>query len=155
MGKEVLKYQKMINTIIKAIGISIKTEFDEENYEIYTEETEQVQKCACFFIACLSQKQKLFLGKRYFSQKQFKIQYFPATENVQQECNAIAQRLNDCLEYITITDESKPLRGTHMGYEIIENVLNFYVNYDYFIYKEELKETMGVLEASINLKEES
>lgn len=38
-----------------------------------------------------------------------------------------------CLEYITVTGDL--VRGTKMKYEVVDGVLNFFVNYDLFVYK--------------------
>lgn len=128
----------MINSIIEAISISLNGEFGDD-YEIYTEEIEQDLKESCFFIQCVDSTQRLFFGKRYLRQNQFCIQYFPERVDYQRECNEIAERIIDKLEYITV--DNYLLRGTKMKYEMINGVLNFFVNFDCFIYKSEHEET--------------
>ena len=49
------------------------------------------------------------------------------------ECHAVAERLEFCLEWITVTGDL--VRGTKMKYEVVDGVLNFFVNYDLFVYK--------------------
>lgn len=144
----------MINSIIRAVSITLDAEFDEKEYSFHMEEMKQDLKEPCFFIACLNPTHKLFLGKRYFRQNQFVIQYFPESkEELQAECNAVAERMAWCLEYITVPGDDKPIMGTKMKYQIIDGVLNFFVNYDCFVYKVEQNEAMESLESNTKVKE--
>ncbi len=142
----------MINSIIEAISISLNEEFG-DGYETHMEEIKQGLKEPCFFITCLNPTTELFLGKRYFRTNQFCIQYFPETNEKQRECNGVAERMLQCLEYITIYGEDKPIMGTKMKYEVVDGVLNFFVNYDCFIRKIEQQTPMESLQASTNVKE--
>lgn len=144
----------MINLIIEAISVSLNEEFG-DSYEIHMEEIQQDLKEPCFFISSLNPTIRRFLGKRYFRTNQFCIQYFPKTAEKQRECNNVAERMWQCLEYITICDEDKPIRGTKMKYEVVDGILNFFVNYDCFINKQETEQQtlMESLEVSANMKE--
>ena len=120
----------MINSIIEGISIAINTEF-EDGYAIYTESIEQGLKEPCFFISCLNPTSKVFLGERYFRTNQMCIQYIPTNASVEkEECNAVVERLFNCLEYITVGEDL--IRGSKMSSEIVDGVLNFFVNYDLF-----------------------
>jgi len=142
----------MINSIIEAISISLNEGFG-DGYETHMEEIKQGLKEPCFFITCLNPTTELFLGKRYFRTNQFCIQYFPETNEKQRECNGVAERMLQCLEYITIYGEDKPIMGTKMKYEVVDGVLNFFVNYDCFIRKTEQQTPMESLQASTSVKE--
>lgn len=142
----------MINSIVEAISVALNEEFG-DSYEIHMEEIRQGLKEPCFFIQSLNPTYELFLGKRYFRKNQFCIQYFPATDEKQRECNETAERMWQCLEYITIYGEDKPTRGTKMEYEVIDGVLNFFVNYDCFVYKTEQQTPMEILEVNTSVKE--
>lgn len=123
----------MISSIIKGISVAINTEFG-DGYTIYTESIEQGLKEPCFFISCLSPTNKVFFGERYFRTNQMCIQYIPTNTSVEkEECNAVVERLFNCLEYITVEDD--PVRGSKMNSEIVDGILNFFVNYDLFIMK--------------------
>jgi hypothetical protein len=143
---------EMINSIIEAISISLNEEFG-DGYETHMEEIKQGLKEPCFFITCLNPTTELFLGKRYFRTNQFCIQYFPETNEKQRECNGVAERMLQCLEYITIYGEDKPIMGTKMKYEVVDGVLNFFVNYDCFVRKIEQQTPMESLQASTSVKE--
>ena len=120
----------MINSIIEGISIALNTEFG-ERYTIYTESVEQGLKEPCFFISCLNPTSKVFLGERYFRTNQMCIQYIPTNASVEkEECNAITERLFNCLEYITVGEDL--IRGSKMSSEIVDGVLNFFINYNLF-----------------------
>lgn len=140
----------MINSIIESISISLYTEFGDD-YTIYTESVEQGLQEPCFFVFCINPTNQLFLGKRYFREHGFCIQYFPKDENqVKQEGNAVAERLYSCLEYISVS--GKLLRGTKMKYQIVDGILNFFVNYDFFVYKKTNPDFMEELSKNINVE---
>lgn len=123
----------MINSIIKSISVSLNAEFGDD-YNIYMESVEQGLNEPCFFVFCINPINRLFLGKRYFRENLFCIQYFPSDrDKVKEECNMIAERLFLCLEYITVDGDLT--RGIKMKYEVSDGVLNFFVNYDLFVYK--------------------
>lgn len=121
----------MINAIISGISTKLDGAF---GYEIYDEEIKQGLQEPCFFIKCLNPTNNLFLGKRYFRKNSFVIQYFPKSEHKpKEECYAVGEDLMQQLEFIPVLDSV--LRGTEMNYEVIDSVLNFFVNYDCFVYK--------------------
>lgn len=122
----------MINKIIDGISVAINTEFGDD-YEIYTESIEQGLKEPCFSILCLKPTFEQFLGRRYLRTNQFCIHYFPKSNERQAECNAVIERLYECLENITVDGDL--IRGTELHSEISDGVLSFFVNYDLFIYK--------------------
>ena len=140
----------MINSIIAAISIALNAEFGDE-YNIYTEEVKQGLEEPCFFVFCINPTSRPLLGKRYLRENQFCLQYFPAdTGRVKAECNAVAERLYLALEYISVAGNLT--RGTQMRCEVIDNVLNFFVNYDMFVYRPDDTPAMVELSENINLK---
>lgn len=144
----------MINSIIEAISTALDAEFNasSEVYEIHMVEIKQGLEEPCFFIACLNPTTELFLGKRYFKSNSFCIQYFPKSpKDKMRECNEVAERMNWCLEYIIVNGDK--FRGTKMKYEIVNGVLNFFVNYDCFIYKVGETTMMGEMVSDTSVKE--
>ncbi len=122
----------MINSIIAGISTALFDAFG-ERYEIFIDEIKQDLEEPCFFISCLNPTHELFLGKRYFRTNNFCIQYFPETHTRQCECLDVAESMMECLEIVTA--DNVQIRGTKMKYEVIDGVLNFFVNYDCFVYK--------------------
>lgn len=140
----------MINSIIESISISLNAEFGDD-YTTYTESVEQGLNEPCFFLFCLNPTNRVFLGNRYFRENQFCIQYFPADKiKAKEECNAVAERLFSCLEYITVSGDL--VRGNKMKYEVVDGVLNFFVNYDLFVYKVVTSDTMEEIFADVAVK---
>ncbi len=130
----------MINSIIEAIAIALNGEFG-DSYKTYTEELRQGLKEPCFFVSCINPTNELFLWRRYFRENQFVVQYFPKDkQNARQECNAVADRLYLCLEWLNVTGD--PVMGSRMHYEIVDDVLSFFVNYNMFVRKTEDKTPM-------------
>ena len=127
----------MINEIIAAISVALNKEFGDD-YENHMEEIKQDLTEPCFFIPA----NNLFLGRRYQWTGQFSIQYFPKSQEVRRECADVAERMYDCLEYITMDGDTEPIMGTKMKHEVVDGVLNFFVNYDYFVIKNEKNELM-------------
>lgn len=140
----------MINSIIEAISFTLVAYFG-DGYTIYTEEDEQGLKEPCFFISTLEPTHNLFHDRRYFKQQQFCIQFFPANRSREKaECNDIAERLEECLE--TITVDGDLMHGDKMNHKIVDNVLNFFVNYDCFVIKKRNDELMETLDFKNSLK---
>ena len=142
----------MIAEIIEAISVALNSEFGDD-YEIHMEEIKQGLTEPCFFITCLNPSLKPLAGNRYQCTNQFCINYFPESEEKQRECNAVGERMIWCLEYITKDGDSKPIRGTKMNYEVIDGVLNFFVNYDCIVTKTESQTVMEILETNTAVKE--
>lgn len=132
----------MINSIIKGISIALDAEFSEKEYEIHMEEIKQGLKEPCFFVRCISSDSRQFMGMRRFMKNQFLIRYFPESgEDLRSECYMVADRMIQCLEYICITTKDM-LRGTQINHQVTEDGLDFYVNYDFFVYKVKAEEAV-------------
>ena len=139
----------MINKIIDGISEAINKEFG-DGYDIYTESIEQGLEEPCFSILCLNPTNEQFFGKRYFRQNQFVIQYFPSTDEKNAECNAVRERLFDCLDIIIVNGDQT--RGTKMKGEIVDGVLNFMLNFDMFVYSVQELDKMDSHSVSTDVK---
>lgn len=139
----------MINGIIKAMSVALNTEFNAsaDAYEIYDKEIPQDLVEPAFYIQAINPSTSLFLGKRYLKRNYMVVQYFPVSKtDYQEECNSIAERLLWCLEWITCSGDTRPIRGSNMHYEVVDGVLNFFVDYEFFIRKVEEVDEMALLE---------
>ena len=139
----------MINKIIDGISISLNAEFGDD-YKIYTESIEQGLKEPCFSIVCVNPTNELFRGKKYFRKNLFCIQYFPKGEDKRSECMDVLERMFDCLEVIKVGEDLQ--RGTSMHGEVVDQVLNFFVNYDMFVYKVESTDAMETTDLTSNVE---
>lgn len=140
---------QMINKIIDGISEAINKEFG-DGYDIYTESIEQGLEQPCFSILCLNPTNEQFFGKRYFRQNQFVIQYFPSTDEKNAECNAVRERMFDCLDIIIVNGDQT--RGTKMKGEIVDGVLNFMLNFDMFVYRVQELDKMDSHSVSTDVK---
>lgn len=140
----------MINKLVDGICVAINTQFD-DTYEIYTEDIEQGLEEPCFSVLCLNPTIEHFRGKRYFRTNQFCIHYFPSSKEKRSECYEVMDRLFTALEYINVDGE--PTNGTEMHGEFVDGVLNFFVNYDMFVYdKTEDADSMETFEHNTIVK---
>ncbi|OPX43825.1 hypothetical protein CLHUN_23060 [Ruminiclostridium hungatei] len=142
----------MVNVFIDAIALKINAELG-EGFTIYKEVQEQGFDLPCFFIFLNTSKQKKMIGKRYFREQQFVIEYHPGTGGKKAQINAMIPRLNTALEYVAA--EGDMFTGSKMSCEVIGEVLHFYVNYNYHVYEPaNALETMEDVELDSRLKVE-
>lgn len=142
----------MTNGIIEAVSIALNEEFGDD-FKIHMEEIRQGLEEPCFFIFCLEPSSTRFPGKRYSRTNPLCIQYFPKGRETQRECNDVADRMYDCLEYVTAPGDDKPVMGTKMRHEVVDGVLNFFVNYDFFVRKAEQTDAMEEMHSETEVKE--
>lgn len=131
----------MVNEIINGISVKLNQVFG-DGYEIYADnDVVQGLNEPCFFISVLQPSQTNFLGQRYFREHPFDVHYFPKTSGDNVELQAMGSELFDALEYITLLNGDS-VHGTSMNYEVVDGVLHFKVNYNLFLRKEEIKDSM-------------
>ncbi|WP_313132639.1 phage tail terminator family protein [Anaerocolumna sp.] len=132
----------MVNDIINGITIKIDSLFD-DNAVTYTEGVEQDFQEPCFYVKLLRASQKQVLNNRYYLEHSFDVHYFPGTADKNAEMHDAASKLAG-LEYITSGDSLK--RGTRMSYEIVDGVLHYFVQYNYYAYltKEEVERMQNI-----------
>lgn len=138
-----------LTNIVDGISHALFNEFGEE-YEIYTEDIEQGLKEPCFFITCINPSSAKHLGGRYKRANHFVIEYFPSSDEKNNECNVVLEQLFDCLELIEVN--GKLIRGTNMSGEFVNDILSFNVHYDLFIQKVEDKVTMDYHSVNYDVK---
>ena len=145
----------MINEIIDAISIALDSEF-EDGYKIHKDEIKQDLKEPCFFIQLIDQSISPLCGHRYLQNNAFCIQYFPESKlNPYAECNDVAERMMFALEYVTPLDEDRAIRGTNKNHDLVDGVLNFFVNYNRVILKKPVRsEVMGQIQIQSEMKGE-
>lgn len=138
----------MIDRIISGISNAL---FETFGYENHATKIPQDLETPCFFIQCLEPESKKYIGTRYLRKHHFVIQYFPQSESdANTECYSVGEQMYECLEVINI--DGFFLRGMEMKFEIVDDVLHFFVDYNAFIRKVRQKETMGSLKTGIHVK---
>lgn len=156
----------MLVKIIQSISIKLNQKFG-SGYKVYTEPVLQGLDEPCFFIVPLELNEKQVVGKRYFRQHPFDIHYFPSsTDNGKVECLGVAEQLLGELEEVKVYDvvideqteqevavEIALIRGRNMKWEVVDGVLHFFVNYDFYITKTaDPIDLMGTLEVTSGVK---
>lgn len=141
----------MLNNVTAGIAIAIDQEFG-DGYEIYTDELEQDLKEPCFFMMMLDPNIERRLSVRREVDVPMSIQYFPKKGRA--ECNDVAERLAlYALECITPYESDTLIRGKDMHWEVVDGVLNFFVTYNFFVYKvENPKPLMETMTTVLHLK---
>lgn len=141
----------MLNEMIQSIIAALTAEFG-DGYGYRMEDDGQEPSGSCFFVRCLHSASDRFRRGKYFWQNSFCVQYFPATALVRRECNEAAERMLRCLE--RITDSGGVFQGTRMKWEVSDGILNFFVDYDFFVYRN-MDEDMPfeIMESHIDGKE--
>lgn len=117
----------MIQEIIEGVAQVLYQTFGDE-YKIYENDVEQGLQEPCFFLGVLQPSLSPLPGGRFLSQNPLDVQYFPASRRDNQTLLCVAERLQTCLELITLPDGAM-VRGTERSYAITDNVLHFLVTY--------------------------
>lgn len=140
----------MLNEIIDGISRKLNTTFG-DGYEIYAKDVKQGLTEPCFFISILKPELSPLLGKRGIKRNPFDILYFPKQAGNNSELYNTAEKLMFTMEYITMAD-GLPLRGTGMSYEIIDEVLHFFVNFNLTVIQSVEENPMETLTAEVATK---
>lgn len=127
----------MLNSIIDGIAIKLNAEFG-DGFTIYTESIPQGFQEPCFFISVLKPSKDQVIGSRYLMKHPFDIHFFPSDDEKNSKIYETLGRLNDALELITVDGDL--IRGTKISGEIVDDVLHFFVNYDFHVLKVETPE---------------
>lgn len=142
----------MINEIVKGISLGLNAAFGDE-YRIYQNDVEQGFREPCFFIQTLKPERSPLLGGRALQRNHFDILYFPKDPGNNAAMLDVGENLMDCLEYITIPGGDK-LRGIGMSYEIVDDVLHFFVSYNHTVHKTTTQTAMEGLTVTMGMKGE-
>lgn len=141
----------MIDSIVSGISNTLYGVFGYENFK---NEIFQDLNPPCFYIRCLEQEQKKYIGTRYLRIHHFVIQYFPSTDDRKGECYNVGEKMLECLEVIPVDDFF--LRGAEMRFEVVDGVLHFYVDYNAFVKKPlQKQDAMEILQDAVQVKNES
>lgn len=123
----------MLNEIIQGVSMKLNAVFG-DGYEIYQNDVEQGLKEPCFFIDVLKPERSPLLKDRYRSRNPLDIHYFPTSGGNNGEMITVAEGLMECLEFITLPNGDL-LHGTSMSYEVVDNVLHFFISYNLTLHR--------------------
>jgi hypothetical protein len=121
--------QVTINDVRYAVNDALDNAFPD--VPIAGEEIKQNLDPPCFFVKLLEPAHTQELGRRFRRDHPFVVHYFsPGREN--NDMYAIAERLTDALQRIEVG--GRPAIGTGMRFEIVDEVLYFYVTYQFRVW---------------------
>ncbi|MBG9788535.1 phage tail terminator family protein [Brevibacillus laterosporus] len=124
--KEVILIEITINDVRNAVMSAIKKAYPIA--KVYGEQLPQGFKEPCFFVLMLESSQDKELDRRYKRFHPFDIHYFASSNSGRYE---VAERLVEVLELIDLN--GKPIRGTKMRHTIVDDVLHFFVDYNFHV----------------------
>lgn len=127
--------------ILDGITLALRGEYPKSH--IYDDEVQQGLKPGDFNVILISSSQQQIVGERYKRVPLFDVLYFP--KKGREECYAVADTLSLLLNVISLP-EGDLLRGTGMDFEVVDNVLHFYVRYTHYVRRGERGEPMENLE---------
>lgn len=144
----------MVNDVISAVSNALYDEFGNE-YRIYADNVEQNLVRPCFFINTIRPAQLSGSIGRTKMSVPMVIQYFPTSIGKRLECYAVSDKLFRCLKYPEYNDVM--FRGTDLKFDINDDKLNFYVQYNFFTVDadpDEVKPTIDEVEPTVNTNRE-
>lgn len=118
----------MVNDLIKAISTKLFSVFGEDK-KIYRGKVEQDLQVPCFLIKVLKVSDRQLVGTRHDRKHPFDIHFFPQNIADDEITYDIAESMEDCLETIRIAN-GDTFHGTDIAWEVIDDVLHFFVNYN-------------------------
>lgn len=120
----------MVNELLDGICKTVSEEF---GLSVYTERVLQNIDEPCFVIRLESSVTELFFGKRYIMKNRFKLSYLDSGRAEHLNSAGILERLCEVLEVLEY--DGGLVRGGNMKCSVNENVLEFYISYDMFVYR--------------------
>lgn len=121
-----------VNDVRRGVMAALKKRFP--GIKVYGEEIKQGLTAPCFFVKLFPVAQDREVGRRYKRMHAFDIHYFG---NSNDDMHDTAESLYDCMEYIEINRST--FRGVKMRHEIVDDVLHFFVDYDFHVMRQKPK----------------
>ena len=116
----------MINVTME-IKTALRTQYPEDQYDVYTESIEQGFAEPCFAIHQLTADITPYPNYRTEIVQHFDVRFFPTEIRPREQCRAVAETLTFLLR------QPSSLRGTNLNWEITDDVLHFFVSYRQFV----------------------
>lgn len=144
----------MVNDVIAAVSNAIYTAFGKD-YRIYADNVEQNLIRPCFFINTIRPGTLPGSIGRDKMSVPLVIQYFPTTVGKRTECYTVADKLFHYLKFPSYNNVT--FRGTDLKFDINDDKLNFYVQYNFFTVvndTDEVIDTIDGIESTVNTNRE-
>lgn len=136
----------MVNDILDAITKQLDSTFG-DSYRYYVENVEQDLQKPCFTVDMLEPRERSINYDRYRRTMPIVVHYFNAERDTnKKDSYAMAERLADCLEYLTFKDTL--LRGENISWQVVDEVLQMFITYRFDTIKTVNKTNMELLEVN-------
>jgi len=140
--------QVTINDVRYAVHAALDAAYPD--IPIHDEEIPQRLNPPCFFVRLLEPEHVQELGRRFLRYHPFVVRYF-AQDRSNTAMYEMAEQLTKALQQIQVA--GRPVRGTGMRFEIVDDVLHFFVNYDFHVWAPRPDDlAMGSLDVQEGLK---
>lgn len=140
----------MIKDIMDAIAKRLYEVFGDD-YKIYQNDIKQGLQEPCFLITVVDYSKEPLLDVRSKRILPFDILFFP--NKGKSQCYEVADQMMNELDFITLLDGDM-MHGTEMRAEIVDDVLHFFVNYNFMaIVEQEQEDSMETLNIQNSTKE--
>lgn len=143
-----MRVQVTINDVRYAVHAALDMVFPD--IPILGEEIKQGLTPPCFFVRLLQPEHVQELGRRFYRYHPFVIRYY-AVDRKNDAMYDMAEQLTSALQWITVGGQ--PVRGVGMRFEIIDEILHFFVEYNFHVWATQPDTTaMQTLEVREGLK---
>lgn len=113
--------------VVKEIRNALRTQYPEDQYDVYTEGIEQGFAEPCFAIHQLRADITPYPNRRTEIVQHFDVRFFPEGKRPREQCRRVAETLTFLLRQLA------SLRGMGLNWEITDDVLHFFVSYRQFV----------------------
>ena len=128
----------MVNSILTAVTKRLGTTFG-TSYKYYVENVEQGLVKPCFTVDMLVPLQRSRSPILYDRTMPLVIHYFSGSEkDKKKDCYSMAEQIVECLEYLPF--ENTLLRGEDISWQIVDDVLQVFVTYEFMTKRVEIEE---------------
>lgn len=124
----------MANIYDLRIGVNQVLDDKFPNISVYGEEIKQGFEEPCFFVKVLTSGHDKEFNRRYKRNISFDIHYFSDKEDVNADCDDMADNLYEILEYVPVGNSL--YRASSMKHEVIDGVLHFMLQFNYKVIKQ-------------------
>lgn len=131
-----------ITTKLVLDGITLALRSEYPNSKIMADSVDQGLTAPAFIVLLPSADSARQPNNRWRKRTRFDVIYFPTVGR--EECYDVADNLAQVLDVITLPSGDK-LRGSDVNFTVDDDVLHFFISYNYFAYEENAEESMETL----------
>lgn len=118
------------NTVRYALNAALDAAFPD--IRIMGEEIKQGLEPPCFFVRLNEPTHTRELGRRYMREHPFVVRYY-GIDRKNEDYYDMAEKLTSALQQIDVNEIT--VRGIDMRFEIVDEVLHFFVNYNFLVWE--------------------